>query len=494
MAARNVIFFHAESWDGRMLGRLGHPAMADATPNIDRVAAAGMQFDNAYCSSPICCPSRASMWSGRHAHNCEAWNNHKGLEPDMWALLDELHSTHEVATFGKLDYRSGGHSLMNRIAAWTGASGVDRPIFDACPAQEFHVADSDDPRCREGDWRKVDGAIEFLRRRADGYSDRPFFLYVSTGLVHPAFRTNRFWLDRIPAERVDAPPPDGCDHPFVAFQRRTKAWRYGLDEDTVRRVRRIYMAMCAEADAMVGAVYDAMRELGLDESTHFVFGSDHGELALEHRQYYKMSMYEGSVRVPLVLAGPTIPAGGRSDKVVSNVDLCPTFCELTGLETPPGLDGEGLLPRAAGRAGAGRDEALASFTGVTSNTSAWMLRRGQWKYVAYVGQPAQLFDLDADPGELHDLAAERADVAAGMDARLREIVDYEQAHRDWQAYCRCAFRQFHRQAQRGLYVDGSYGLADNPARDYRRLMDNAFTGYDDADEAKVRAWLDQAGE
>ena len=80
-----------------------------------------------------------------------------------------------------------------------------------------------------------------------------------------------------------------------------------------------------------------------------------------------------------------------------------------------------------------------------------------------------------------------------MDARLRQIVDYEQTHRDWQAYCKASFRQFRQQAQRGLYVDNSYGLAGRPSNDYWELMDNCYTGYDESDEAKVLAWLGSPG-
>jgi len=107
---------------------------------------------------------------------------------------------------------------------------------------------------------------------------------------------------------------DDCDHPCIKFQRLNKAWRYGFDEETVKTVRRIYFAMCAEADALVGTIYDAMERLGLANNTYFVFSSDHGELAMEHQQYYKMSLYEGSVRVPMLMTGPDIPAQGQEQE------------------------------------------------------------------------------------------------------------------------------------------------------------------------------------
>ena len=104
MKRHNILHFHAESWDGRMLGCQGiHPAMAKATPNIDALATRGTLFRNAYCTDPICCPSRASMLSGTYVHKCEAWNNFKGLETGMWTYRQALKKTHQVLLLGKHD-------------------------------------------------------------------------------------------------------------------------------------------------------------------------------------------------------------------------------------------------------------------------------------------------------------------------------------------------------------------------------------------------------
>lgn len=472
-----------------MLGILGHPALKNATPNIDRIARSGTSFKNAYCTHPICCPSRANMWSGRYTHNCESWNNYKGLEPHMWSLLDELPKTHTLHTIGRLDYVSGGHSQLARISAWLGQSGINKPIFDNDPAQCFTVTDNDDIRCHKKDWQKVDQAIEFLKQERN--RGKPFFLYISTGLVHASFNTNNYWISKIEKDAVDIPPLDQGNHPVRQYQLMTKAWRYGFQESTVRQVRRIYMAMCAEADAMLGALYDAMHKLGLSENTYFVFSSDHGEMALEHQDWYKMSMYEGSVRVPLVLTGPGIQQGQRLPNLGSLIDLCPTFMDMGGLPPRSGLDGESLLPLATGDTTNSRDWAYACFMGCTLNTSAYMLRKDRWKYVVYAGYTPQLFDMENDPQELIDLSREQPDVVSRLDNDLRSLVDYEQTHRDWTAYSKEAFRQWRRQALRGLYVDGSYSFKGNPTTEYWKIMENCFTGYDQADEKTVMKWLNE---
>lgn len=251
-----------------MLGCAGHPALRHATPNIDRLAESGAYFENAYCSHPICCPSRANMWSGRYTHHCESWNNYKGLEPGMWSLLGELPKT--VKNFGKLDYLSGGHSQSARIGAWLATSGINKPNFDMDKSQCFSVDSSDDPRCHECDWKYVDGAVDFLKERRD----EPFFLCISTGLAHAPFRTNRYWLDRILEEAVDIPAMDNTDHPVRLYQRMTKAWQYGFDESVVRQVRRIYFVMCAEAGALVLADGELLRlRVFVDRSLVEVFAN-----------------------------------------------------------------------------------------------------------------------------------------------------------------------------------------------------------------------------
>ena len=492
MTPCNIIHFHAESWDGRMLGCQNiHPAMAAATPNIDRLAAAGTLFQNAYCTNPICCPSRANMLSGTYSHTGETWGNFKGLEQGMWTFHNGLRQTHDVLLLGKhWDYLSGGHSVMNRIADFLEPLNVAcHPVMDADPAQEFSVDPGTEREFHRKDWEMAAEAIAFMQSRKPG--DRPFFISLNPGLVHASFRTNRRWLDRIPAELVDVPPVDSSTHPCEVYQRKSKAWRHGFDDATVKTVRRIYFAMCAEADAIVGDILAALEQVGLAESTMVVFSSDHGELALEHRQYYKMSLLEGSARVPLVFSGPDVKVGLRIATPVSLIDIAPTFCELAGLPPRAAFEGESLLPLARGETSASRGWTLAAYAGVTSNTLSWMVRQGDHKLIVHEGHPSRLFNLRDDPGELTDLIDREPMRAAELLAILDGEVDRPAALAAWVDYRRHGFAQFQRQAKRGLYVDDSYALRGRPSSDYATLLDNVFTGWEPEDEARVTAWLEQ---
>ena len=488
----NILFFMTDSWDGRALGCQGHPAMQRATPNADRLASRGTLFSNAYTSHPICCPQRANMWGGRYTHHCESWNNHKGLEPGTPIFKDYLGRAgyrfgSNLGGFGKHDYLSGRHTQLARVSAWTAPAGIPLRVNyrpNSPVVREDHLK-----RCRAGDWKVLDQAVEFLRRRAE--DGGRFFLYISLGLPHPAFVTNRHWLDTVDRERVAVPPPDASTHPVMEFQKRAKDWRHEFGDETVRLIRSIYYAMCAEADGVLGETLEALEELGLADDTVVVFASDHGENAMEHEQWYKMNMFESSVRVPLVVAGPCCARGQVVDNIVSTIDLFPTFLDIADVPKPDWLDGESILPLLSGRSSTSRDSAFAAFTGTTMNTTAWMLRVGPWKYIAYPGFSAQLFDLENDPDEVHNLAGERPDVARKLDQQLREVCDYEEAHARCQAYNRESFRAWRDQVKANGVRMKEYGM-DTENATYEQAMGNIYVGFAPEHETVLEAWL--AGE
>jgi len=478
----NIIIVQTDSQDGRAMGCMDHPAMQGATPNMDALAGRGVLFRNMYCNNPVCCPSRSSMFSGRYTHHCEGWNNYKGLEPGDATFLTRLADAgYEVQTFGKTDYVSGHHTVRARVTPWTRAAGIARPEY-RMPGPE--IIQDDRERVLEHDWKNVDRTAEWLDRHAG--SDEPFLLYLGINQPHPRFRTSRRYLDRIDPDAVRLPPPDESGHDVMDLMRVKKNWMHGLDEETVRLVRRIYFAMVAEADAMLGRVLDAVARAGLAESSYVVFTSDHGEMNMEHAQFYKMCHYEPSARVPLIVAGPGVAEGHRVDTLTSLIHLHPTVTDVAGLQREESLDGQSLLPELDGDSPARPDRAFAEFHGGSSRAGAFMLRLGPWKYVAYPGFEPQLFNLDEDPWEVRNLAGERPEATANMDSALRQLVDYEAVDARAKEYDRQSFRHW-RQGQ----VD---------AGTYRETMARIFSGWDgvdadeadpwtDEDEARIEAWL-----
>jgi len=490
---QNILMIHMESWDGRMLGvQGGHPALKDNTPNIEKLAQRGTSFSNAYCTNPISCPSRANMLSGTYTHQCESWNNFKGLESGMWTYCRGLRKSHDSFILGKHDdFVTGHHSVMNRVADFLEPLNTsNRPVMDFDGAQSYNVSDNHESRCHTGDWDMFDNAADFIKNKATSKNEeKPFFLCLNPGLVHAAFHTNQYWYEKIDPKLVDIPKIDQTNHPANEYQKKSKGWRYGLEDDTVKEVRRIYFAMCAEADAMVGELLNTLKESGLEDKTTVIFSSDHGELALEHQQYYKMSQFEGSVRIPLIIAGPDIKENQIIETPVSLIDIAPTICELSDMPMRESFSGESLLPMARGETKHSRGYVLATYCGLTSNTMSHMYRKGDYKLIVYEGYSPRLFNLKNDPDELNDLALTDLKTLNSMETELNKIVDRPETLKNWNDYRRHNFAQFQRQAKRGLYLDNGYSLRKNPSSDYREIMNNSFTGWDDEDEARVNTWL-----
>ena len=477
----NIVIIQCDSMDGRAMGCMGHPAMGRATPHLDALAAGGVHCRQTYSNNAICVPSRASTWSGQYTHRCGGWNNFKGLEagtPTFQTRLQE--AGYLTTTFGKTDYLSGEHTARARVTAWTRSAPIDRPgMSDYRP---YSTPDRE-PRLRTHDWEDVESSIRWLGEAKS--AGRPFMLYLGIRAPHPGFRTNQHYLERIDADRIPIPPPDQYDHPMMRYTRRHKNWLFGHEPDMVRLTRQIYYAMICEVDAMVGRLLEGMKGLGLGASnTCIVFTSDHGEMAHEHRQCHKMTLYEPAVRVPLIVAGPDMPAGLAVDELVSLVDLYPTLMDWAGRPQPAGLDGQSLSPLLRGDREPRPEGVLAEYHDCACSTGSFMLRRGDWKYIAYVGAPPMLFNLREDPWEVCNLAPQRPDVAAEMDAALRQRVDCEKIDAAIKAHDKASFRAWREQQ-----------LA---AGTYHELMSRIFSGWDvpekivpwsAEDEAKVEHWL-----
>jgi arylsulfatase K len=483
----NIVFLQSDSWDGRVLGYLGHPAMRRATPNLDRLASRGTAFRNAYTSHPVCCPSRANMWSGRYTQHVESWNNHKGLSETDRTFKNYLEAAgyrfaSKEGGIGKHDYLSGGHTMFNRVVEWTAPAGIRLPQFRMARPRVM----PDESESHRSDWSRAEGARSFLQQEAK--AGAPFFLYVGLSMPHPPFVTKRKWLNLIDRDAVTIPPEDQEVHPVMDYQRISKDWRHGFTPDAVRETRAIYYAMCAETDAIIGSIVNEVERLGLADNTYIVVTSDHGENNMEHRQYYKMNMYESSARVPLVISGPGVRGGRMLDNVVSLIDLFPTLLEMGGLRPPAGIDGESLMPLLSGARSRSRDWAYAMYSGSTANSSMFMLRQGDWKYIAYPGYGPQLFNLREDPEEVRNLAARQPDVVRAMDRQLRSVTDYEEVHRRVLAYDRASFRAWRERARREGVVAREFSR-EGKAATYEEFMAHCYRGWAPEHAAQLERWL-----
>jgi choline-sulfatase len=439
VAPSNLLILMSDQHNRSMAGCYGHPVVQ--TPNIDGLAARGVRFRNAYCNSPICVPSRASMATGRYAHQIGSWDNafpYDGRVTSWGHRLTRL--GHHVTTVGKLHYRSadddtGFPDQRLPMHVVDGVGDLFSLIRDDMDVRQDLAEAILRPQIGESAYGRYDKAIadeacSVLLNEADRWA-KPWVLYVSFTLPHHPLVAPREYAELYPPESVVFPQQYWRDdrpmHPALEEMRRVFGLDGEADELTVRRAVAMYYAMCTLMDFRCGEVLDALQASGLAESTRVMYTSDHGDSVGEHGLWMKHTMYEGSVGVPFILAGPGVPAGVVSDDVVSLIDCYPTILDCVGIPTSnedAGIRGSSLFgviaePLRSERIAFGEYHAEGSQRGV------FMIRGSRYKYVEYIDATPQLFDLSADPDELHDLAGTPpyAEVLEACAKELRTICD-----------------------------------------------------------------------
>lgn len=393
------------------------------TPNLDRLAAQSVVFENAYCNYPLCVPSRASMMSGRLTPAIEVWDNACELASSQPTIAHHLrHLGYHTVLSGKMHFIGPDqlHGFDERIvtdvypsefdwvADWdagpafvpsaTGMNGV----VEAGPAARTLQEDFDEEVAHS-----TVQAIYDLARRPDG---KPWFQIASFTSPHTPFVADRTYWDRYDPEEIDAPrvgnmPFEDLDHASRALFFAHGRHRHRVTDNDLRRARHGYYAMISLIDDKVGEILAALEASGQAENTVVVFCADHGEMLGERGMWFKQSFYEWSARVPLMIARPGQSAA-RVKSCASLVDLLPTLVEIGGGAVSLPCDGESLCPALRGERT--RDLAICDYYGIGPCVPHRMVRQGRFKLVYTHGAPDLLFDLEADPDELENLAGDPA--------------------------------------------------------------------------------------
>jgi choline-sulfatase len=440
MSGRNVLFIMSDEHSKRVLGSYGNPIIK--TPNLDRLAASGTLFENAYCNCPICVPSRASFATGRYVHQIGYWDNafpYTGTPPSFG---HRLHDTgHRCDSIGKLHYRgtSDPNGFDNEILPLHVLNGegdiqgmLRRPPPSRPTTQQLAGdAGPGDSTYLRYDRSIRDSAIRWIEEVAQRPPEKPWCLFVSFVCPHfPLVAPPEFFrlypLDKLPLPTQRA-PDEFPDHPVLRKLREVQDYEdHFRDEEHVRAALAAYYGMVSFLDDNIGRVLNALGAAGLADDTLAVYTSDHGDNLGTRTFWGKSNMYDEAVGVPLILTGPGIPAGRRVKTPVSLVDCFPTILEAVGksLSTEKrALPGTSLL-RLLNDEDADRT-VFSEYHAVGSLTGIFMVRFSRYKYVHYEGYRPQLYDLEADPFEKRDLALEPGHdaILAEGEQRLRAICD-----------------------------------------------------------------------
>lgn len=439
--AQNLLFIFSDEHTRDIAGAYGNDLVK--TPNLDALAARGTRFDAAYCNCPICVPSRASLATGRHVYDIGCWDNanpYTGL-PKGWGhrLIAE---GHDVTAIGKLHYRSaeddtGFSEQINTLHVVDGVGDLLGLLRHDPPHRGNAKQLAEEAGPGESTYTNYDRSIlanasSWLRKKAGTPPDKPWLLYVGFVLPHFPLVSPPEFFSMYPPERMPVPRMYGSDerpsHPVIDRLRQCLNYDDYFDERKMRIALSAYFGMVSFLDHNIGQLMKVLEETGLAANTRIVYSSDHGDNLGNRGLWGKSVMYEESVAVPLIMAGKGIPAGKAVSTPVSLVDLAPTFVEALGEKATAEekkLPGRSLFEIVDG---ADADRAvLSEYHAVGSTAGTYMLRKGHWKYIYYVGHPPQLFDLANDPRETRDLGldAGHAAIRDEMEAELSKILDPE---------------------------------------------------------------------
>ncbi|MFC7376418.1 choline-sulfatase [Brachybacterium sp. GCM10030267] len=433
----NIVVIQADQMAAQALGAYGDQAAL--TPNIDALAQEAAVFDRAYCNTPLCAPSRASMMTGRMPSDIGCYDNGDDFGASTPTFAHHLRAAgYHTALVGRMHFIGPDqhHGFEQRLTTDVYPADLDmvpdwqRDLGDRL--QWYHDADAvftagvskatvqqdfDD----EVGFHTLRHLNDRVRANQAAGEDIPFLMVTSFIHPHDPYEPPQEHWDRF--EDVDIPDPA---HPQVPsadedpHSHRLRAMS-GFDRreptlDEVRRARRSYYAAVSYIDDHVGRIRERLESLGLLENTVIIVTSDHGDMLGEKGLWYKMSPYEESSRVPMIVYGPEhLVPRGRYANPVSLLDLMPTLLDLAG--APGDQDREGRDParrgmsllesarrEADGKAGPEDRDVVIEYLAEGTLRPQLTLVRGQYKYVVCPGDPDQLFDLVGDPHELTNVA------------------------------------------------------------------------------------------
>ena len=428
----NILFIFSDDHAHWALGTIGHPIVQ--TPNLDRLAKGGTVFTNAYNQGgwhgAICVPSRAMLHTGRFVWNAKT-DMDRGLEPFTPAEREHYNSQqlprllhdsgYETYFTGKWHVDARGGVLSVPVAPLFDHLGTVRmggmpPVPESTYNRPIEGQEDTwsphDPQFRGfwiggTHWAEVlaNDAVTMIEQATN--SDKPFFIYLSFNSPHDPRQAPKEYVDMYPQERMDVPPNFLPENPFKdamgtpADLRDERLAPFPRTEYAVRVHRAEYYAMITHMDTQIGRIFDALDASGKRENTIIIYTSDNGLAVGAHGLFGKQSMFEHSVKIPLIIAGPGLPEQKQIDTPVYMQDVMPTMLEIAGREIPAHVQFKSLLPLLSGE----RTQQYEAIYGAYMPGRQRMVRQGDYKLIVYpVARTVLLFNLKDDPHEITNLA------------------------------------------------------------------------------------------
>lgn len=440
----NILLITVDQWPGHLLGAAGHPVIQ--TPTLDELCRNGRRFTNAQSECPICVPARRTLMTGAspRRHGDRVYDDQLAMPAETLAAaftsagyqtqgVGKLHVFPQRDRIGFEDVQleeegRAQYGVMDDYEIWLGDKGYPGQQFDHGMSTDGYVHR---PWHLPEELHVTNWATQQLVRQIKRRDPKkPGFWYLSYRHPHPPLVPLQAYLDMYRDIDMDEVLGDDWaevqDLPFAIASKRKRGDKYSGAQ--IAAIRRAFYALCTHIDHQLRLVIGTLREEMLLDNTIILFTSDHGDMLGDHGLWAKSLFYQGSVSVPMILFGrpgdEAIGAGVEDDRLVTLADVMPTLLSLAGLPVPETADGKPMLGEAP------RETVYGEFG--TSDSATRMVRDARYKLVYYpVGNVRQLFDLESDPGEGHDLALspDHADTLARLTDLL--IAELYGSDLDW---------------------------------------------------------------
>ncbi|WP_170761584.1 sulfatase-like hydrolase/transferase [Ruegeria lacuscaerulensis] len=437
----NLLIIISDEHRKDAMGCAGHPIVK--TPNLDALAARGTMFDSAYTPSPMCVPTRAALATGDWVHKTGNWDSATPYDGEPRSWMRQLRDAgREVVSIGKLHFRSGkdDNGFSKEIlpmhvvggVGWTiGLLRENPPPYDSAAELAGDVG--------SGSSTYTDYDYDITKATEAWLADpkrheQPWAAFVSLVSPHYPLTCPEEWYNLYDPADMDLPVGYGEGLPDHEELRNIGAffnYEDYFDEQKMREAKVAYYGLTSFMDHCVGRVVAALDASGHLDNTVILYVSDHGDMMGDQGFWTKMVMYEASAGVPMIAAGPGVPAGHRVSTCTNLTDIAATARDVCGVSDDEGnADQPGQSLRTIANAPDDPNRTgFSEYHDGGSKTGSFMVRWGRWKYVYYVGQPPQLFDLERDPHEQVNRAVDGVndpEIAAALtegERRLREICD-----------------------------------------------------------------------
>jgi arylsulfatase A-like enzyme len=401
----NVLFLFSDDQRADTIAALGNKYIQ--TPNLDRVVRQGTVCTRAYCmgaqQGAVCVPSRAMLMSGRTLFRVSTTLKDQPTWPETFAKAG-------YATFITGKWHNGPESARRAFAQGRAVffGGMGDPYH--LPVQDFQAGGGltgQRPSSKHSVELFADSAVDFLKRET---GERPFLCYVAFNAPHDPRVAPKEYHDHYNAAKPPLPANFLAQHPFnngdlIGRDERLAAWP--RTPEMVRQHLADYYAAITFLDAQVGRILDALKATGQYDNTLIVFSSDHGLAIGSHGLFGKQNLYDHSMHAPLIFVGPGVPKGRQTAALCYLLDIFPTLGDLAGVPAPDGNEGKSLASVLTGTEVQIRDSLFTAYRDLQR-----AVRDEHWKLIVYPKvNKVQLFDLQNDPAEQHDLATDPAHAA-----------------------------------------------------------------------------------